>query len=183
MEEGTVGSGQTKPPEDRTSEAQHERIPVPQSFAERLTAERESRVGEVLDLASRATNSLRYGFPEAAFGSDKPEMMGVAFAQGEGEQQVWQHVPISRVAEATGGERTVDYSSDNPERQMQARVTRGGKTWEMPAIRWDMMVANVEATQLDRLLLEARGENYKIPHLPSATNAQIKPINLGPQRQ
>lgn len=161
-----------RPTGDRSTWVDYEGTPVPPSVAERLTAERETRAGEVLDLAVRATNSLRYGFSEAAYGSDHPEMMGVVFMQEERGEQHWKHVPLSRIQEAVQGLQ-VDFVHDASQ-GARARVTRGSKTWEMPAIRWDVLQGNAHA--LDFIPVVDQFGIRRVPDFPAAAYAKITPI-------
>lgn len=156
---------------------QFDGMPMPRELADQMRTEREARAAEVLDLASTATDAVRYGFPKAALGSDQPEMMGVLLGHQEGDQVQWQHVPISRVTEAVSGAAKVEYFYETPQQPMQARVTRGERSWEMPANRYSMLQGNADAAWLELNLNAERGRYINIP---SAPQASIKPISLPP---
>ncbi|MBI1919346.1 hypothetical protein HYS29_02065, partial [Candidatus Microgenomates bacterium] len=154
--------------------------PVFDPVAEGLTRERETRVGEVFDLASSAIGARRYGFPEEGSGSGQPEMMGMGmvFAQRKGEQEVWRHVPISRVAEAVTNESHVTFR-----REGVVEVRRGHRSWEVPKDYLDTMRESAEMFRQDSLRPRGSGLDDIVPRRPpppTADQARIRPISFRP---
>lgn len=141
-----------------------------------MDEEMKARVVEVLDLASSADIAYRYGFPESAYGSDKPEMAGVVFGnKSEDGKFVWKHVPRARLWETTvRAHLKTGFGPSEQGKDGYKKITMGEKTWEMSTDRWNMMQSNARAAQD---LQEFRG--FSLPENRLPVFAKITRIVLG----
>lgn len=171
----------------KTELVEHDGILITREYAEKLKAEKETRIGEVLELASSASSVISYGFPEAAYGSDRPEMIGLLFTQRDGEQRKWQHVPIARIIETLKDcydKVSYFHKESKPgeeaiiREEMMARITTsGGKTWEVPSSYWQAIVGSAYAAN------PAMPRIGRSPYESNPARAKIQTLaDLGPNQ-